>query len=307
MGLKATNAFWNPRYYDPLTPTITKQLIYINTKQLLDEVRSLVWLGLITNRSVIIPNILGSDKIPGDTIEKYLGQSLWPGFRVLFLKRKAGKTIIPINILEPAFYWRISKDYESTPEPEVLFFDPSVDNMESILKMVQESSNIPRIVLHASRSSNVHPNNVVLGENNKRWGNDRTPPDKRGLLSSNRHRNRRLKEKLSSDLILKDYFSVAKEGVKDLSRHLSIENGPSDSELESMKNRVALWSKDSVGIFSRPFDEELKDYGIIPSVKAARQLSAYIDKTSMVINEMRTCEGIFAPLKGNRTCFQICD
>lgn len=59
MGLKAANAFWNPRYYDPLRRTITKQLLYIDSQSLLDEVRSLVWLAIVTERSLILPNILG--------------------------------------------------------------------------------------------------------------------------------------------------------------------------------------------------------------------------------------------------------
>eukprot|EP01035_Chromulina_nebulosa_P021819 gene21819-28237_t len=85
MGLKATNAFWNPKYYDPLRPTITKQLLYISEEQLLDEVRSLIWLGIRTNRSVIIPNILGNDDM--DTVPSFKSNILWPGFRVTKLKR----------------------------------------------------------------------------------------------------------------------------------------------------------------------------------------------------------------------------
>jgi hypothetical protein len=38
MGLKYTNAFWNPRYYDHLRPTLTKQLLFVDNKQLQDEV-----------------------------------------------------------------------------------------------------------------------------------------------------------------------------------------------------------------------------------------------------------------------------
>ena len=346
MGLKATNAFWNPRYFDPLTPTITKQLIYVNTKQLLDEVRSLVWLGLLTNRSVIIPNVLGSDAIPDDTIQRYKGQRLWPGFRVLFLKRKDGKTIIPINILEPGFYWRISRDYEAPPEPSVLFFDPITDDMEKILKNVLDSSNVPRIVLHSSRSSNIRPDKVQLGENNKRWGNDRTPPDRRGLPIGtsflrlrNRHRRLDLLEPCiygqSSDLdldplleeggtepscneqrhtrtisISSDFIKLSRANDINISHRVLTPKSdafPSSSMIEETSRRVATWSKDSVGLFTRAFLKELMDYGIIPSVKAARQLSEYIDTTNMVIDHMRTCEGIFAPLKGNRTCFQICD
>lgn len=53
MGLKATNSFWNPLYYDPLRPTITKQILYISDNQVLDEVRSLMWLAMVTNRGIL--------------------------------------------------------------------------------------------------------------------------------------------------------------------------------------------------------------------------------------------------------------
>lgn len=33
LGLKATNAFWNPLYYDPLRPTLTKQIVFISEEQ----------------------------------------------------------------------------------------------------------------------------------------------------------------------------------------------------------------------------------------------------------------------------------
>ena len=38
-----------------------------------------------TNRSLIIPNLLGNESI--GTLAKYRNQSLWPGFRVAFLNR----------------------------------------------------------------------------------------------------------------------------------------------------------------------------------------------------------------------------
>eukprot|EP01032_Pedospumella_encystans_P024341 gene24341-27535_t len=58
MGLKAANAFWNPIYYDPHRRTLTKQLVYLSDAQLRWEVRTLLYLGMVSNRSVIIPNIL---------------------------------------------------------------------------------------------------------------------------------------------------------------------------------------------------------------------------------------------------------
>lgn len=102
MGLKATNAFWNPKYYDNLRPTLTKQLIYINDEQLLQEVQTLVWLAMRTNRALIIPNILGPDD--HSSIEPYGPNNLklWPGFRVIHFKRaKKGDHMLQVDVLEP--------------------------------------------------------------------------------------------------------------------------------------------------------------------------------------------------------------
>ena len=84
MGLKAGNAFWNPYYYDASRRTLTKQLIYIDEKQLEIEVKTLIWIAMATNRTLILPNVLARENI--GTVELYEGQALWPGFRLAYLK-----------------------------------------------------------------------------------------------------------------------------------------------------------------------------------------------------------------------------
>lgn len=123
MGLKATSAFWNPRYYDQLRPTITKQLLYLSEKQLFDEVKALIWLAKETHRDLILPNVLGSEKMP--TLGKYLNQSLWPGFRVVSVQSE-----LKVNILEPSYYWRIWRDYDPVPLPHIVRFSSAQDLSE---------------------------------------------------------------------------------------------------------------------------------------------------------------------------------
>eukprot|EP01042_Synura_sphagnicola_P031067 gene31067-40002_t len=83
--------------------------------QLSEELRSLIWLSSVLNRSLIVPNLLGQEAL--HTVPKWRGRSLWPGFRQVFLNRGA---TLPIQILEPAFYWRIRKDFSAgqAPVPE---------------------------------------------------------------------------------------------------------------------------------------------------------------------------------------------
>jgi hypothetical protein len=70
--------------------------------KLLDEVRSLIWLGLITNRAVIIPNLFGNMKISNQNREHhYKQQAMWPGFRIVKLKRENKRSLLNIDILEP--------------------------------------------------------------------------------------------------------------------------------------------------------------------------------------------------------------
>lgn len=169
--MKAANAFWNPRYYDPLTPTITKQLLYLSDDQLLDEVRSLVWLALTTERSLILPNILGDEKM--GVFDSYKGQVMWPGFRVTFLKRTKGRNDLKVQILEPAYYWRMNRDYDSMPEAKVVFFDPADHNLVHIRDQVKKVDN-PRVVLHplSSTTASAAASAASIEDGVKAWAND---------------------------------------------------------------------------------------------------------------------------------------
>ena len=163
MGLKATNAFWNPRYYDPLHRTITKQLLYISSDQLLDEVRSLVWLALNTKRSLILPNILGDEKM--GIFDAYKGQIMWPGFRVTYLKRTKGKNELNIQILEPAYYWRIQRDYDDIPVASLVKYAKN-DNLVALRDAILRVEDSPRVVV-SQEGSVVQSDRDVL-----QWADD---------------------------------------------------------------------------------------------------------------------------------------
>jgi hypothetical protein len=150
LGLKATNSFWNPLYYDPLRPTITKQILYSSETQVLDEVRTLLWLGMVTGRAVIIPNLYGREDIARS--HKYKGQVMWPGFRVAKIKRERGIAAFKVDILEPAFYWRVQRDYDDAPKPHVVMIQrhyTAADIRDTILALGGGS---PRVILHIPKS-----------------------------------------------------------------------------------------------------------------------------------------------------------
>ncbi len=254
MGLKAVNGFWNPRYYDHLRPTLTKQILYISEAQVRDEVRSLVWLSMATKRSFIAPNLLGGpDKVNISPI--HAGHAMWPGFRVAYLKRESGtrhygnhngretkmvKNVLDIEVLEPAYYWRVERDYDSVPDPTVLFIYPQdtlMDIRDRILALDTQNHANSRVVLHYKQGK----------------------PSAAGGIESEEER--------------------------------------------TAKERAVRWAKCSVGQYQDNYNVERARYGTLPSVKKIRGK----DNVALVLSGMRTCKDVFAKLRGNRTCFQVCD
>jgi hypothetical protein len=63
---------------------------------------------------------------------------MWPGFRVTFLKRTKGRNDLNVEILEPAFYWRINRDYDPIPDAEIVYFDPQSDNLMRVREQLEK-------------------------------------------------------------------------------------------------------------------------------------------------------------------------
>lgn len=142
------NAFWNPKYYDPSRRTLTKQLLFLSEKQLQNELRSLLYLAARTKRSLIVPNLLGNSEISMVQLVN-ASQAMWPGFRLIHLKKKHD---LSLDILEPAFYWRIRRDYgRNGPVPAAqvvgVAAESSLGDIENLLSGPAFDQH-PRIVLH---------------------------------------------------------------------------------------------------------------------------------------------------------------
>lgn len=150
-GLKATNSYWNPFYYRKLRPTLSKKLIYSTFDDLQNEIRTLMYLAKVTGRSLIIPNLLGPDHyMKSGIVDGFIGHSLWPYFRVVHTKTGAP---ILADIVEPAYYWRINKDYisfdnTSIPDPTVILFNKKITIKEIEDKLLSpDIVASPRIVI----------------------------------------------------------------------------------------------------------------------------------------------------------------
>lgn len=268
MGLKAASAFWSPKYYDPLVRTLTKQILYVNEEQLQDEIRALVYLAISTKRALIIPNLLGPEAI--SNIGKYRNQSMWPGFRVLYIKKESDGMKVPVkvDVLEPGFYWRVDRDYEPIPEARVVQFaggsayprgsrssggSGGGKNLMSIKQelLLPDIDSQPRVILHPRMS-----------------------------LSNNRRKNRSRNSKNKKE---------------------------DDGDTMDPDERSALlrWANHSVGVFPRPYTELLDSYRALPNIKDIKAMGDPL--VTPILNGLRLCNKIFGGYRGNRTCFQICD
>jgi hypothetical protein len=269
MGLKATNAFWNPHYYDPRQRTLTKALLWSagGDDTLRQELRALVYLALVTRRALIVPNVLGPDG--ANAVDPFDNRSYWPGFRVL--RKRPNNAKAPnrsgsggnwlhdvaaaghrppssapadagaLSVLEPGFYWRVLRDYaEATPDPVVTSFarGDSLRAMERRL-LADDLAALPRLVL-----------DVEPGPSAK--------TDAAGRAAR--------------------------------------------------QARLRAWADDSVGRM-RSYAEEVAEYAPLPPVDLRRDKGvANVRLAADVVQDYRSCNGIFETytMRGNRSCFDRC-
>jgi hypothetical protein len=153
LGLKASNSFWNAAYFDPDRRTITKPIMFLSLRALRQELYTLAYLAIKTNRTLIIPNVLigvGSN-IKGslsanecksaevarspfcqEVLDRrnrlasqdqshaalHRGEWYWPGWRIM------NEDLTDLEVAEPAYYFRVEKDMRrKAPEPHIFTFD----------------------------------------------------------------------------------------------------------------------------------------------------------------------------------------
>lgn len=289
-------------YYNPFRRTITKPLIYITEAQLRDEVRSLLYLGYVTNRTVLLPNILGNELTdisdPADEdvegVESYRERALWPAFRVAFFKKEFN---LKIDIVEPAFYWRIARDYPSStysgisiPKPTVVDLGLALTTNRALAGSEKDDDNI----------LSIHRIEELLNQDN---------------LFRNAHR-----------LVL---HMPGKKRLKNLKQ------SPRLALNSTIIRQLIEWASDSVGGY-RSFAEESEDYGTLPALNerwsvSNKKGSLYLNNkrkqrddkittalekshqpsdalaANQLVHNVRLCAKIMHPNKGNRSCFDKCD
>ena len=190
-ALKAANAYWNPRYYDPMRPTLSKLIYYTDEEGVTDELRALLWLGIQTGRSIIMGNIIGPpqrpehvtdtgydsndpalvwppSKIPpGVRASHYIRPGefmkffmhgvapMWPGFRTLKLNDRVDLKKLGVELLEHSFYWRVQRNYADVPPVTVVSVVEGTLLQDIKARILKVSANgaAPRVVLHVCPKS----------------------------------------------------------------------------------------------------------------------------------------------------------
>lgn len=269
-ALKAANAYWNPRYYDPVRPTITKTLYFTQSKRVEQEMRALVWLGVATGRSIILPNLIGPpqrkrflehnykeelvwppERVPaGVRASHYIrpgafmkffmhgAAPMWPGFRLLKVdENKLKLKALGVTLLEHGFYWRVHRNYDDVPPVTLVSYVEGL-SLDKVREKVLASGTLqsaPRVVLHACPS------------------------------------------------------------------HLS------QSDCEAQGHIVRAWANCSIGQLVHERTPEAWArfaYAALPGLDSVT--GQYVGTVVDVTAGSRACKNIFGPLGGNRTCFGKC-
>ena len=281
-ALKAANAYWNPRYYDPYRRTITKLIYYTKKSEVQEELRALVFLGVVLKRSVILANVIGAMKpkkkvqlkdsynpkqvwedeeipegirpvnfvCPGGFMQHYIYDNvgngaapIWPGFRLA----KQVSDILDfkaygVELLEAGFYWRCNRHYNTPPPPVIMKID---------------------------------------------------------IKSS-----------------LEDIRSIAEsEQYKNVPRLVIQMCDGNNCNEEAMMN----WASDPTGVGASVQEKTVAAWSILPSLSLPSTLTLnnrggkkIVTKQSLlstmreVKDGIRMCKNVFGPLGGNRTCFRKC-
>jgi len=294
-GLQAANAFWNPKYYDPNRRTITKPLVYLTGQQMRWEVRSLLYLAIVTNRSVIIPNLLGNELDAESNVELFGGRAMWPGFRVAFFKKSFN---LPVQILEPAFYWRMNRDY--------------ADADHGVISPASESSFSSSSATMTSKPATVAPPVTIVPLQDiplQPYQHPTIHSIEKLLLSDKYHHIPRLVLQGVPGGGTGGGGGGGSGGSSSGQRHLQQQHGSLNSALNLRK-----WAEDSVGLFES-YEVESNRYSELPGLprESDPARSGRLDDLSqphvakVIIENVRLCERILNPNLGNRSCFDKCD
>lgn len=321
-----TNSYWNKKYYLNDRRTLTIPFIFSKDRKsrIINDFRVLIYSGLMTGRSVIIPNIVYAKKhspvqngdnlvdvleIYPDIPVPYFDQILWPAFRTFFLNDDFKYKSL-LTILEPSYYWKVGTQYldadlHQSPEELILnnkltspgfLFISARNTFSKVIDLISSHQKEKRLVLVplSVSSSQYFPKNFMssvevthfLEKNYQGISTQRTKP----FLEIMRKMSLKgAKDNFLFDLIRWSYDST--------SYFYNYEN-----YLEFFGHLPLLPHNLSISVPTDNFDTDLvKIFNPALVAKKTIELS-----TEPLYENIRYCTLLFLNAVNNRTCFLEC-
>ena len=269
--------------------------------------KSLIYLSIVTGRTLIIPNILGPDGAEG--VDIFNDRILWPGFRAIHIsqkKSKRGKNQNGVGI-------SLVQDSEEGDDPVTDAKTTNYFHNEfNVLENIQRKKKIQReyggSIDLPSLLSTVEP---AYYWRVKRDYSDHVPkPTVMAFFKSSALTD------LESHLLSLDITDIPRivlhmeRGTRKRQRNLgdvSVRNNQVVWNLHNITSgRLRVWAADSVGSY-KTFTKETDEYIPLPKLifeaKRSRLKNMLRD---VIIGDVRPCRRILEPNRGNRSCFDKC-
>ena len=294
--------------------------------------KSLIYLSIVTGRTLIIPNILGPDNIKG--VDIFNDRVLWPGFRAIHIsqnKNKRGKTKNGIQI-------SLVQDSEEGDDPVV---DAKITNHFhnefNVLEIIQKKKKIqkdcqgidlPSLLTTVEQAyywrvkrdySDYVPNPTVIAffkssdltdiESHLLSVEITDIPriilhmDRGSRPRQNNFKNQKKLNKQENYLKKKNENDNENTTIDEVIRR----NNQVVRNLHNITaGRLHNWATDSVGLY-KTFIKEKIDYIPLPKLLFERTRSREKNMLrDVIIGDVRPCRRILEPNRGNRSCFDKC-
>ena len=242
--------------------------------------------------------------------------------------KKIKKDLSTIKIVEPAYYWRIKRDYSnSIPDPFILAFikGTNLRNIEESL-LSSDIMNIPRIILHMDNScksdrEKAKKNKIDKIENIKKGFsngdevaneiNDKNRYNLRNNYFFNENQYNNIKNNHEKSDYLNNNQSYNNTYITNQTL-LNLLNNNIYLNLDLPKytlNPIAAWTIDSVGLY-RKFHDEYSRNIYLPKLELnernPKKKIMDLELGFEIAQYVRPCNRILEFMRGNRSCFDKC-
>ena len=268
-----------------------------------------MYLSIVTDRTLIIPNVLGDDGLAG--IDVYKSLIMWPGFRIAHVRQKR-KLSTSSTVLQESE----EDDHTRGNKRKNFFYDEknlrqAIEREEEVNGRIDISSLVtivePAYYWRIRRDYSVDiPRPTVLS-----FIKSATLPEIESYLLSagivdiprivlhmdknDGNRRRRKREDTKGDT-----------GGSDINSNEYDYNFLSEHLHNVTLNRLVSWAEDSVGSYKK-FSHEFPEYVTIPKLyfdaKRNKEKNLLRD---VIIDDIRPCDRILRAMRGNRSCFDKC-